>query len=46
VRAFADTELDRTVAFPIGTMTLAQVVERILIGHARDHHGTIQRALA
>jgi uncharacterized damage-inducible protein DinB len=46
VRAFGDAELDRTATFPMGTMSVAQVVERILTGHANDHHGTIKRALA
>ncbi|MGH7357386.1 MAG: DinB family protein, partial [Candidatus Rokuibacteriota bacterium] len=46
VRAFGDAELERTVAFPMGTMTVAQVVERVLTGHAQDHHGTIRKALA
>jgi uncharacterized damage-inducible protein DinB len=45
VRGFSDAELDRTVAFPMGTLTVAQVVERVLTGHAQDHHGTIRRAL-
>jgi uncharacterized damage-inducible protein DinB len=46
VRAFGDAELDRTVTFPMGTMSVAQVVEKILTGHAQDHHGTIRKALA
>jgi hypothetical protein len=46
VRGLGDTELERTVTFPMGTMTAAQVVERVLIGHANDHHGTIRKALA
>ena len=46
VRGFGDAELDRTATFPIGTMSVAQVVERIMIGHAHDHHGTIKKALA
>jgi uncharacterized damage-inducible protein DinB len=45
VRGLGDTQLDRTVTFPMGTMTAAQVVERVLIGHANDHHGTIRRAI-
>ena len=45
VRGLGETELDRTVAFPMGTMTAAQVVERVLIGHANDHHGTIRKAI-
>jgi hypothetical protein len=31
--------------FPMGTLTAAQVVERVLIGHANDHHGTIRTAI-
>ena len=46
VRGLGDTELERTVTFPMGTMTAAQVVERVLIGHANDHHGTIRKAIA
>ncbi len=46
VRGFGDAELDRTATFPIGTMSVAQVVEQILTGHAQDHHGTIKKAVA
>jgi uncharacterized damage-inducible protein DinB len=46
VRALQDAELDRSVTFPLGTMTAAQVVERILIGHAEGHHGSIRQAIA
>ncbi|MFI5008499.1 MAG: DinB family protein [Solirubrobacterales bacterium] len=46
VRAFGDAELDRTAALPMGTVSVAQVVERVLTGHAVDHHSTIRRALA
>ena len=46
MRAFGDVELDRTVTFPMGTLSVAQVVERVLTGHAQDHHGTIRKALA
>jgi uncharacterized damage-inducible protein DinB len=46
VRGLGDAELERTVTFPMGTMTASQVVERVLIGHANDHHGTIRKALA
>jgi uncharacterized damage-inducible protein DinB len=45
VRAFGDAELDRTVTFPMGTLSVAQVVERVMTGHAQDHHGTIRKAL-
>ena len=44
VRGLGDTELDRTVTFPMGMLTAAQVVEKVLIGHAQDHHGTIRKA--
>ena len=46
VRAFGDAELDRTVTFPMGTLSVAQVVEKVMTGHAQDHHGTIRKALA
>lgn len=45
VRGLGDTELDRTVTFPMGTLTAAQVVERVLIGHAEDHHSTIRKGI-
>jgi DinB family protein len=45
VRGLSETELDRTATFPMGTVTAAQVIERILTGHANDHHGTIRRAI-
>ena len=45
MRGFGDAELDRTVTFPMGEMSVAQVVERVLTGHAQDHHGTIKKAL-
>lgn len=43
VRALGDTQLDR-VGGSMG-MTAAQVVERILIGHVHDHHGSIRKAI-
>ena len=45
VRALGDAELDRSVTLPMGPMTAAQVVERILIGHAQGHHASIRQAL-
>jgi uncharacterized damage-inducible protein DinB len=45
IHGLGETELDRTVTFPMGTLTAAQVIERVLIGHANDHHGTIRRAV-
>lgn len=43
VRGLGDTELDR-VGGSMG-MTAAQVIERILIGHVHDHHGSIRKAI-
>ncbi|HEY7140717.1 MAG TPA: DinB family protein [Methylomirabilota bacterium] len=45
VRGLGETELERTVSFPMGTMTAAQVVERVLVGHANGHHGSIRKAI-
>jgi hypothetical protein len=45
VRALGDAELDRSVTFPMGAMTAAQVVERVLVGHAQGHHASIRKAL-
>jgi hypothetical protein len=45
VRGLADLELDRTATLPLGTMSAAQVIERILIGHVHDHHGGIRTAI-
>ena len=43
VRGLGDTQLDR-VGGSMG-MTVAQVIERILIGHVHDHHGSIRKAI-
>ena len=45
VRGLGETELDRTATLPLGTMSASQVIERILIGHVHDHHGSIQKAI-
>jgi hypothetical protein len=45
VRGLGDAELDRTVKLPMGMLTAAQVIEKVLIGHAQDHHGTIRKAV-
>jgi hypothetical protein len=45
VRELGDAGLDRTATLPLGTMSAAQVIERILIGHVHDHHGSIRKAL-
>jgi hypothetical protein len=43
VRGLGDAELDR-VGGSMG-MTAAQMIERILIGHVNDHHGSIRKAV-
>jgi uncharacterized damage-inducible protein DinB len=43
VRGLGDTQLDRAGG-SMG-MTAAQVIERVLIGHVRDHHGSIRQAV-
>lgn len=43
VRGLGDIQLDR-VGGSMG-MTAAQVIERILIGHVVDHHGSIRKAV-
>jgi uncharacterized damage-inducible protein DinB len=43
VRGLDDTQLDR-VGGSMG-MTTAQVIERVLIGHVRNHHASIRQAI-
>jgi uncharacterized protein (TIGR03083 family) len=43
VRGLDDAQLDR-VGGSMG-MTAAQAIERILIGHVQDHHGSIREAI-
>jgi DinB family protein len=45
VRGLGEAELDRAATLPLGTMSASQVIERILIGHVHDHHGSIQKAI-
>ena len=45
VRALSDAQLDRAATVMGGSMSAAQVVERILIGHVHDHLGSIKRTL-
>ena len=45
VRGLGDAELDRTAPLPLGTMSVAEVIERILIGHGHGHHGSIRQAI-
>ncbi len=46
VRGLGDADLDRTATLPMGTITVAKLIEMVLVGHANDHHGTIRRAIA
>jgi uncharacterized protein (TIGR03083 family) len=43
VRGLGDAQLDR-VGGSLG-MSAAQAIERILIGHVHDHHGSIRKAI-
>jgi uncharacterized damage-inducible protein DinB len=43
VRGLGDAQLDR-VGGSMG-MSAAQAIERILIGHVNDHHGSIRKAI-
>jgi uncharacterized protein (TIGR03083 family) len=45
VRGLGDAELDRTGSLLMGPMSAAQVIERILIGHVHEHHGSMRKAL-
>jgi hypothetical protein len=45
VRGLGEAELDRTATLPLGTMSASQAIERILIGHVHDHHGSIRKAI-
>ena len=45
VRGLGDADLDRTATLPLGTMSASQAIERILIGHVHDHHGSIRKAI-
>jgi uncharacterized damage-inducible protein DinB len=43
VRGLSDEQLDRSAPVLGGSpMTAQQVIERILIGHVKEHHGSIQ----
>lgn len=45
VRALSDDQLDRTGAFFGQTMSTAQLVERVLIGHIEDHGRSIRQVV-
>jgi uncharacterized damage-inducible protein DinB len=45
VRGLSDEQLDRSATVLGGPMTAQQVIERILIGHVKGHHDSIQAAV-
>jgi hypothetical protein len=42
VRGLSDAQLDRSTSVLGGPMTAQQMVERVLIGHVQEHHGSIR----
>jgi DinB superfamily len=46
VRAIPDDQLDQQRETPVGPMSVAQRLERVLIGHIKMHQGSIEAALA
>jgi len=46
VRAIPDSQLDIQRETPAGPMSAAQRVERVLIGHMKQHQGSIEAAIA
>ena len=46
VRAIPDQQLDVERDTPVGPMSVAQRLERVLIGHLKMHQGSIEAALA
>ena len=46
VRAIPDDQLDQQRETPVGPMSVAQRLERVLIGHLKMHQGSIEAALA
>jgi hypothetical protein len=46
VRAIPDHQLDVQRETPAGPMSAAQRVERVLIGHMKQHQGSIEAAIA
>jgi len=46
VRAIPDDQLDQQRETPAGPMSVAQRLERVLIGHLKMHQGSIEAALA
>jgi hypothetical protein len=46
VRSIPDNQLDIERSTPAGPMSAAQRVERVLIGHMKQHRGSIEAAIA
>lgn len=46
VRGIPDDQLDKQRETPVGPMSVAQRLERVLIGHLKMHQGSIEAALA
>jgi hypothetical protein len=45
VRAIPDNQLDVQRDTPVGPMSAAQRVDRVLIGHMKQHQGSIKAAI-
>ena len=46
VRAIPDDQLDQLRDTPVGPMSIAQRLERVLIGHIKVHQGSIEAAIS
>jgi hypothetical protein len=46
IRAIPDDQLDQARETPVGPMSVAQRIERVLIGHIKAHQGSIEAAVA
>lgn len=46
IRGIPDPQLDLVRETPAGPLTVAQRIERVLIGHVRMHQGSIQAAVS
>lgn len=46
IRAIADDQLDLERQTPVGPATVAQRLERVLVGHLKMHQGSIEAALS
>jgi len=45
IRAIPDDQLDQTRDTPAGPMSVAQRLERVLVGHMKTHQGSIEAAI-